>query len=102
MRDVVDYDSKTPVGGDSAHGEELYASTCSACHGDDGRQINFHDADDPEFIGNIAVDNPWEFIHKVRVGQPGTGMPSSIDLGWDLQYVIDVLTYAQTLPVEAP
>jgi thiosulfate dehydrogenase len=64
--------------------------------------INFHDADDPEFIGNIAVDNPWEFIHKVRAGQPGTSMPSAIDLGWDLQYLIDVLTFAQTLPVEAP
>jgi thiosulfate dehydrogenase len=102
MRDVVDYNSKIPVGGDGAHGEELYASTCSACHGDDGRMINFHDADDPEFIGNIAIDNPWEFVHKVRAGQPGTGMPSSIDLGWDLQYVIDVLTFAQTLPAEAP
>ncbi len=102
MRDVVDYNSKIPVGGDGVHGEELYASTCSACHGDDGRMINFHDADDPEFIGNIAVDNPWEFVHKVRAGQPGSGMPSAIDLGWDLQYVIDVLTFAQTLPVEAP
>ncbi len=54
-----DNEAKAASGGDGAHGEELYASTCSACHGDDGRMINLHDADDPEFIGNIAVDNPW-------------------------------------------
>ncbi len=59
MRDIVDYDSKIPVGGDDAQGEELYMSTCKICHGEDVRQINFHDADDPEFVGNIAVDNPW-------------------------------------------
>jgi thiosulfate dehydrogenase len=64
--------------------------------------INFHDPDDPEFVGNIAIDNPWEFIHKVRAGQPGTAMPSSIVLGWSLQDVIDVLTFAQSLPTEAP
>ncbi len=102
MRDVVDYGSSTPVGGDGAHGEELFASTCVACHGDDGTMINFGSDDDPEYVGTIAIDNPWEFVHKVRAGQPGSSMPSAIDLGWDLQYLIDVLTFAQTLPVEAP
>jgi len=102
MRDVVDYDTKVPVGGDGAHGAELYASTCSACHGDDGRLINFGSDDDPDYIGSIALSNPWEFTHKVRAGQPGTGMPSAIDVDWDLQYLIDLLAFAQTLPVEAP
>ena len=27
--------------------------------------------EEPEWVGTIAVDNPWEFMHKVRVGQPG-------------------------------
>ncbi len=102
MRDVVDYGSSTPVGGDGVSGEALFASTCVACHGDDGTMINFGSDDDPEYIGTIAIDNPWEFVHKVRAGQPGSGMPSAIDMGWDLQYVIDVLTFAQTLPVDAP
>jgi thiosulfate dehydrogenase len=101
MRDVVDYDSKTPIGGDGVNGEVLFASTCVACHGEDGTMINFGSDDDPEYVGTIAIDNPWEFVHKVRAGQPGSAMPSSINLGWDLQYLIDVLTFAQTLPVEA-
>jgi thiosulfate dehydrogenase len=100
MRDYVDYDSKLAIGADTAKGEELYASSCSACHGEDGRLVNFGDADDPDYVGNIAVDNPWEFIHKVLFGQPGTNMPSANDAGWTAQDVIDVLGFSQTLPTE--
>lgn len=99
---VIDADSKAAIGGDEAHGEELFSSICAACHGQDGRTINFHDAEDPEYVGTVASGNPWEFIHKVRAGQPGTGMPSAIDSGWSLQDVVDVMTYAQTLPLDPP
>ncbi len=100
MRDYVDYDSKAAIGADTANGEELYAATCTACHGEDGRMINFGDADDPDFVGNIATGNPWEFIHKVLFGQPGTSMPAVYDAGWTAQDVIDLLGFAQTLPTE--
>ncbi len=102
LTDYIDYEAKAPLDGDAEEGEEIYEGSCAACHGDDGRLINFGGADDPEFVGTIALDNPWEFIHKVRAGQPGTGMPSAIDGGWSMQDVIDVLTFAQTLPTEAP
>lgn len=100
MRDYVDYDTKIPVGGDAARGEALFGSTCTACHGEDGRLLNFGGADDPEFVGTIAVGNPWEFIHKVRNGQPGTGMPAVYDAGWTLQDMLDLLAFAQTLATE--
>ncbi len=99
---LIDAETKAAIGGDAANGETLYLSVCAACHGEDGRTINFHDPDEPEFVGTIALDNPWEFIHKVLAGQPGTGMPSAIDAGWSLQDVLDVLTFSQTLPTEAP
>ncbi len=95
-------ENKAAVGGDADAGETLYADTCSPCHGDDGRDINFGSDDEPDYVGTIALDNPWEFIHKVRAGQPGTRMPSSIDLDWSLQEVVDLLTFAQSLPTEAP
>ncbi len=98
----IDADSKAAVGGDEAHGKELFETVCFACHGLDGRTINFHDADDPEYVGTVASGNPWEFIHKVRAGQPGAPMPSGIDSGWSMQDVVDVLTYAQTLPTDPP
>ncbi|MFQ5921782.1 MAG: c-type cytochrome [Anaerolineales bacterium] len=99
---IIDSETKVAIDGDAANGEALYMSACTACHGEDGLTINFGSADDPEYLGTIAAGNPWEFIHKVRVGQPGIGMPSAIDSGWSMQDVIDVLTFAQTLPTEAP
>ncbi|NIS82124.1 MAG: hypothetical protein GTO14_18380 [Anaerolineales bacterium] len=99
----IDPDTKAAIGGDASKGEELF-SICAVCHGEDGRKINFHDPDEPEFVGTIALDNPWEFIHKVRAGQPGSdpAMPSTLDIGWSMQDIIDVLTFAQGLPTEAP
>ncbi len=100
MRNFVDYDTKTPVGGDATQGETIYASTCTVCHGADGQLINFGDAEEPEYLGTVAAGNPWEFIHKVLFGQPGTNMPSAYDAGWTSQEVIDLLGFAQSLPLE--
>jgi thiosulfate dehydrogenase len=70
----------------------------TSCHGGAGTAINFGDADDPEFVGTIAVDNPWEFIHKVRNGQPGTRMPSAAIDQWSEKTILGLLSFAQTLP----
>jgi thiosulfate dehydrogenase len=97
---MIDSD-KQAIGGDGGHGKELFA-LCSACHGADGTTLNFGSDDEAEYVGTIAIDNPWEFFHKVRAGQPGSNppMPSAIVNGWSLDDVLDVLTYAQTLPSE--
>ncbi len=86
--------------GTAYRGQDLYRVTCAACHGMDGTDINFGDEDNPEYIGSIASDNPWEFIHKVSYGQPGTGMPSGYIEGWSMEDIADVLAFAQTLPTE--
>lgn len=91
----IDYATKTPLSANATSGGTLYVTACSICHGTDGKTIDFGGG---EFVGTIAVDNPWEFVHKVRSGQPDTAMPSAIVSGWSLQNVLDVLAYAQTLP----
>lgn len=98
----IDYASKKPKSADAANGKALFEKTCSLCHGLDGKMLNFKTPENPEYIGNIANDNPWEFAHKVRAGQPGSEppMPSAIVNGWSMQDVMDVLAYAQTLPEE--
>ncbi len=96
----IDDASGTPIGADVTRGGVLFGAVCAACHGSDGKQLNFGDQAEPEYVGTVATDNPWEFLHKVRFGQPGTVMPSAIRMGWSIQDVVNVLGYAQTLPTE--
>jgi mono/diheme cytochrome c family protein len=98
---LIDGESKSAVGGDVAHGQELFTS-CLACHGEDGRALNFGSDEEPEYVATIALDNPWEFLHKVRAGQPGSTMPAAMDGDWTLEDLLDLLAFAQSLPIEAP
>ncbi len=90
---------KGPMKADAAHGKQL-AVVCAACHGPEGKKLNFGSPDKPEYVGTIAKDNPWEFLHKVRVGQPGSNpaMPTGLEMGQKLQDLLDILAYSQTLP----
>jgi thiosulfate dehydrogenase len=88
------------VNGDPANGKEMFDGTCASCHGVDGKKINFHDPDDPEYVGTVAAGNPWEFFHKVSHGQPGEPMPAGLALGWSLEEIADLAAFAQTLPTE--
>ena len=88
------------VNGDPARGKTMFESTCAACHGVDGKTINFGSAEEPEFVGTVAADNPWEFFHKASFGQPGQPMPRGLALGWTLEQIADLLAYAQTLPTK--
>jgi len=88
------------VNGDVAHGKELFAKVCQECHGEDGKELNFGDESEPEYVGTIATDNPWELWHKISFSQPNAPMPSALRNNWPLQDIADVLAYAQTLPVK--
>jgi mono/diheme cytochrome c family protein len=60
---------------DLAHGKELYQSTCSKCHGEDGKTIVFRIEGIDEYLGSIANRDPWRFLHRTRYGVAGTDMP---------------------------
>ncbi|MDP6068796.1 MAG: cytochrome c [Alphaproteobacteria bacterium] len=82
--------------GDAGHGERVFQNVCAACHGFDGKAINFKSEANPEFIGTVANANPWEALHKIRNGHPGVPMPALRFL--PIQNLVDILAYAQTLP----
>lgn len=82
--------------GDAARGARFYQTICAVCHGFDGKAINFGSPDSPEFIGTVAVANPWETLHKIRNGQPGVPMVSLGAL--EDRDIDDILAYTQTLP----
>lgn len=91
--------------GDPDLGEVHYtmdgSTSCIICHGANGTAINFGTLQNPEFLGTVAVRNPWEFIHKARVGQPGAPMPSWLADGGTNQGTADIGRYVQlNFPVE--
>ena len=84
--------------GDAATGQGTFSATCAECHGPDGTNpmpLGSMGGFD-EFPGILAKDNPWEFAHKVRFGQPGTPMPPQEGV-LDLAGVTAVGAYAQTM-----
>lgn len=86
--------------GDTFFGQIEFDIRCASCHGPDGTALNFGSAASPEYVGTLANANPWEFLHKVRFGQPGTPM-LGLDLqGVNMQMAADIGAYAATLPTE--
>ena len=91
----IDRASKTSIG-DLSNGGRIYLSTCTKCHGNDGKDINFKDEKTPEYIGTVAKRNPWETLHNIRWGHPVTPMIPLVFL--DLKAQLDVLAFCQALP----
>jgi thiosulfate dehydrogenase len=114
-RSYINYESKKPLKSDFQNGKAIYEKICAEkCHGTDGKAQNFDTEEDPEYIGTVAADNPWEFLHKVRFSHPKKimpalriklkldddikDMPSGIEEGYTLDDIMDVLAYSQSLP----
>jgi mono/diheme cytochrome c family protein len=85
--------------GDPAKGKMLFSSTCQVCHGENG--LNAQPTGSPgmfdEFPGKIASENPWEFTHKLRFGQPGFEMPAQARI-LTVAQLGDLGAHTQTLP----
>ena len=98
-------DAEGAFRGDAERGKTLYleglggSKSCSTCHGEDGlAPPKKGDTEYEDFVGRIALENPWEFLHKVRFGQPGTKMPAAIHAGASMQDLADLSAHSQTLP----
>ena len=84
--------------GNAKNGARFFNTICARCHGMDGRKINFRNKRNPEYVGTVARVNPWELLHKLRFAQPASDMPSMLAL--PIQTHIDIVSHAQTLPIE--
>ncbi|MBN4058840.1 cytochrome c [bacterium AH-315-J04] len=87
--------------GDPVAGEINYTTagttSCITCHGAEGTTINFGTPEEPEWVGTIAAQNPWELMHKIRFGQPNSPMPSWLADGGSDQGAADIGAYAQAM-----
>ena len=94
---------KSIVNPNVSQGQTVYFSTPSCgqgtCHAANGQGINFGSAAEPEYLGDLAVGNPWEVLHKIRYGHPGSAMPVYLDTSLTATQMKNVVAFAQTLPV---
>ena len=79
--------------GDSSKHKSYYVTICANCHGSDGTKMPTIPA-----LGGIAINNPWEALHKILNGHPDEEMPALRAL--DIQVLVDILAYLQTQPTE--
>jgi thiosulfate dehydrogenase len=84
--------------GDAERGAAIFQTVCAACHGFDGKTLDWGTAQKPAYVGTEANANAWEVLHKIKNAHPGAAMISLRAL--PLQDAVDALTYARTLPVK--
>ncbi len=90
-------DAKTgAVKGDAKRGAGFFQTLCAACHGLDGKALNWGTPQEPAYVGTEAKKLPWEVLHKIRNSHPGAAMINTRAL--PLKDAVDILAYAQTLP----
>ncbi len=85
-------DSKTGVvKGNPKRRKNEYNLLCATCHEEQGDALATG-----RNIGDVARENPWEALHKIRNGHPDEAMPALHTLDMEMQ--IEILAYAQSLP----
>lgn len=100
MRSFLDMDTRTVNKGNVNRGREIFQTTCAACHGFDGRAMDWGSDGNHNYVGTEAVEVPDEVMHKILNAHTGVQM---INLrAFPLEYAIDVIAYAATLPLDPP
>lgn len=99
MRAFIDFETRTviPGVGDVDRGRSIFQTTCAACHGFDGRALDWGAGDSHNFIGTEAAELPDEVFNKITNTHPGAAMINLRALGLEDQ--ISVLRYIASLPV---
>lgn len=82
MDKYIDRKTKQAMG-DSARGKQLFKKQCTKCHGEQGDALNLGKKDAPAYLANLASENPWEVLHKIRFGHPDAKMDISKIQGGD-------------------
>ncbi|MDT8329243.1 MAG: c-type cytochrome [Roseovarius sp.] len=98
MRAFIDYDTRKviPGAGDFARGRAIFQTTCAACHGFDGRAMDWGEGDEHNFVGTEAAALPDEVYNKISNAHPGAAMINT--RAFSVQDRISLMTYIATLP----
>lgn len=98
MRTFIDYETRTvmPGVGDVDRGRAIFQTTCAACHGFDGRAMDWGADGAHNFVGTEAAELPDEVMNKISNAHPGAAM---INLrAFSVEDRINVMAYIAGLP----
>jgi mono/diheme cytochrome c family protein len=98
MRSFINYDTRTmiPGVGDVDRGRAIFQTTCAACHGFDGRAMDWGEGDEHNFVGTEAAELPDEVWNKVSNAHPGAAMINLRALSVDDR--VSLMAYIAGLP----
>lgn len=99
MRGFIDFETRKVIAGvgDVERGRAIFQTTCAACHGFDGRALDWGEGDSNNYIGTEAAEVPDEVFNKISNTHPGAAM---INLrAFSLDDRISVMRYIASLPV---
>jgi mono/diheme cytochrome c family protein len=100
MRTFLDYSTRKINAGDVTRGREIFQTTCAACHGYDGRALDWGQDGEHNYVGTEAVEVPDEVFNKIYNAHTGVQM---INLrAFPVEDAISVIAYAATLPLAPP
>jgi len=86
-----------PGTGDIARGRAIFQTICAACHGYDGRALDWGTEGEPAFVGTEASSLPDEVFNKLSNSHPGAAMVNM--RAFPLEDRISLLAYIAGLPV---
>ena len=98
MRSFIDLGTRKVKAGDVERGRALFQTICAACHGFDGRLLDWGEDGGHKYVGTEAAEVPDEVMNKILNAHPGVQMVNLRAL--PLDDAIAVLAYAATLPAE--
>lgn len=98
MTSFIDRETRQVIvgSGDLDRGRAIFQTTCAACHGFDGRALDWGQGDEHNFIGTEATSLPDEVFNKLSNAHPGAAMINT--RAFSVQDRINVLNYIATLP----
>ncbi len=96
MRTFIDLSTRKVKAGDIRRGREVFQTVCAACHGFDGRLLDWGEGDAHNYVGTEAAELPDEVFNKIYNAHPGVQMVNLRAL--PLSDAVAVLAYAATLP----
>lgn len=98
MRTFIDYESRKviPGVGDFDRGRGIFQTTCAACHGFDGRALDWGQGDQHNYIGTEASVLPEEVWNKISNAHPGAAMINT--RAFSVEDRISVMSYIANLP----